>query len=427
MTTSTGLHPWLLANGIYNHTLSASADTAKYNTIIGTLSGGLGGFKSWENSQLGGSLMASGSYFDRGPAATGAQAGGSFWRQSYVADLGYSQQVSRRLKFIVQQLGGLSDGGYGLGSGFGANGVPGMTSSYGAGSTTAGGASGLDAFGNPANNGLVDNEIFSSRTKFYSGSVSMDYQISQRLYASGWGQASIIRRSGSLYGMDNAGGGGNVQYRATQMSVLGVGVQLGTTRYPGQFGGIRNESIFGVFTQRVTRTMSYTMQAGVGRVRSEFIGAVTLPPEVAAILGAGSSLQVTDTQFLSPVYNLSIHKIFELGTLILAGGRSFSAGNGFVQAGIRDTASINFGRALTPKLSANLVATYFRMSGRVGLLQVTETAQVGGMASYRFYRHLSLTAQAGTRYVGVTHGARRLDAYAGVGIGWSPGDHAFSF
>ncbi|MBK7925913.1 MAG: hypothetical protein IPJ98_00025 [Bryobacterales bacterium] len=153
-------------------------------------------------------MMASGTYFNKGPVVGSSQESSSSWRQSYVGNLTYGQQVSQRLKFSVQQMGGLSDGGFGYGSAFGANEIPGMTSGDGSGGMTtldSGGASLVDS----ANNGLVDNELFSNRTKFFSGGGSLDYRISQRVQVSGWGQTSFISRSGSVYGLDNYGGGGS--------------------------------------------------------------------------------------------------------------------------------------------------------------------------------------------------------------------------
>jgi len=416
----------VLVNGLYNNTLSASAAAAKYDTMTATFSGGLGGFKSWNHKEVGGSLMASGTYFDKGPAVGSPLTNSSSWRQSYVGNLSYGQQVSQRLKFSLQQMGGLSDGGFGYGSSFGANGIPGMTSGYGSGSMTTpdiGGASFVD----PANNGLVDNEVFSSRTRFFSGGGSLDYRISQRVQVSGWGQTSFVRRSGSLYGLNNYGGGGQVAYDLSPRSSLGVGLQMGTSSYPSQFGNVRNESIFTTFSRQLTASLMISGQAGVGRIRSEFVGAVALPPEVAAILGTGSVLEVRATRLLTPVYSLSLRKSLGMGSLFVAGGRSFSAGNGMVQAGLRDSLNIGYGRAINSRVSTNVFLAYIRMSGRAGVQRVTETAQGGGMLSYRLAGNLSLTGQSGLRYLGVTHGSRRMDVFAGVGLAWSPGDRAFSF
>ncbi|MBK7926452.1 MAG: hypothetical protein IPJ98_02885 [Bryobacterales bacterium] len=187
MTESTGLRPWALVNGIYNNTLSASAAAAKYDTMTSTFSGGSGGFKSWNRKELGGSMMASGTYFNKGPVVGSSQESSSSWRQSYVGNLTYGQQVSQRLKFSVQQMGGLSDGGFWLWLGLRSK-----RDSWDDERRRIGrydnarfrGASLVDS----ANNGLVDNELFSNRTKFFSGGGSLDYRISQRVQVSGWGR-----------------------------------------------------------------------------------------------------------------------------------------------------------------------------------------------------------------------------------------------
>lgn len=414
-----GFVPWLSVNGIYNHRLGAIPIDQKADQMSGTFSGGIGGSKMWRNSQLQAGYIGSGSY-NNVYSLNNAVAK---WRQTHVANLGFAKDLTQRWQVGLSAVGGLSDGGYGVGSAFGATGIPGLGGSIGA---TGGSTSGDLTFQDPAQNGLVDNELSGARVKFGTARGAVAYRLTQRLSVNGTAGAAIARRT-SLSGVNGYSGGGGINYQLTQRTQIGGSYNRSNVDYVGLFGGVHYDTLQVGLQHDVNQNMTVLFQVGGARLNSTYIGTTALPPDLAALLGVSSTMEVQKVQ------NNALSGRFQLtytghdGSFSVGYNRGMAPGNGVVYASIRDVATIGYGRKITQNLGLSFNAAYTRMSGKVVVMKVTETAQGGAMASYRLYRGLSLTAQGGYRYTNIVTVQQRRDIYAGFGLAWRPGDAAFVF
>jgi hypothetical protein len=411
------LRPWFSVNGAYSRSLNLPPEAIDRRPPTAAGSAGIGGYRKWGMKRLGGGYTGSVSY-------TPVSAPGyPKWRPTQAANLTYAQQVTQRVSYTLSAMGGLSYGGFGYASGFGVAGVPGNSLSYGPGGLSDVSSS----FGDPGINGVVDNEIFNGRSVFLASGASLNYMFSRRLALTVSGRFSSVRRNQGIRGSQSVGGDAQLSYRLNAKATLTAGSSYTTNRYIDLFGGVQGLFHTAGINYAISPTLNVGVSGGAGQVRSSFIGAVALPPEVAAILGVGASLQVLETSAWSPSYSGTITKQSQLGIFTLAAGRGFSMGNGVVMGGVRDTAVLNFSRAISPRIGFSLSAAGARSVGQVGVTSVTETLQGGANLNYRLVGGFGLGLSGGVRYLGVPSSYHRKDAYVGLGLTWSPGDRPFTF
>lgn len=413
---SHGFRPWLVVNGTYRKSLDENKDSSSYSHIIPALGGGISGWKAWNHKRFEGSYTGSTNEYNT--ASHSAD-----WTQSHILMLGYSQQVNQRLSFGVSQIGGYTMGGYGYGSAYGVTGVPGLSGSLGFGSD----GSLSSEFGNLANNGVASNELVASRTKFSLSSGGVSYMLDRRWMASAYVGAWVMRRPQQQYSQDSFQAGGSISYALTETSQMGGEYSQQKSRYVNLFGGVSSQSAMINFQTQLSSTVRMSAGGGVGMVRSQFVGPIAIDPALAALLGTGTVLQVRQTDFITPYYNVNVSKQFERGAIMIGASRGTSTGNGIVMAGIQDSGLVNYSRTLNSRISASWFASYSRLSGRVATLSVTQHVQTGGMLAVRMIHSFSLTAQAGLRYQSIAPLPRRRDLFAGLGLAWTPGSVPFIF
>jgi len=208
---------------------------------------------------------------------------------------------------------------------------------------------------------------------------------------------------------------------------LGGEYTWGAFRYPNRFGHVRNQTAMITGRLQLSSTTVLLWAAGVGKMNSEYVGAVPIDPALAAILGADVFLQVTQARFLTPSYRFQYIQRLQRGSFFGSADRSFNAGNGVLMAGVRDTGSLGYTRILNSRIGLTWIASSQRFSGRVGTLATTLTSQGAVNMSVRIAGSVSFTTQGGFRYTSVTTAPRRREVFAGIGLAWTPGGDPFSF
>lgn len=415
LTPGIGFLPWLSVNGNYSRTLNADQLGVRGDRFMGSAAGGIGGTKSWENSSLTAGYLGSGTYNNLSFARSAER-----WRQSHVVNLGYGRQVNQHWQFRVSSFGGLSDGGFGVGSAYGSTGIPGLGGGFGL--DTGGG--GLD---DPNQNGLVDNELLSSRVKFYAGRGAVSYRVSERFSVGVFGGASFARRTNGLNGLNSYNGGSGATYQLNRTTQVGANYSRTNLDYVGFFGGVHFDTAAIGMQKELSQRMRIVVQGGASRLSSTFIGSTPIAPDLAALLGISNILEVKQTKRITGsgravlTYNTpSSH--FNVGF-----DHGLAPGNGLLYASIRDVVNVGYGFPIGQKIGINFIANYYRMAGQVAVLRNSQSAQGGAMASYRLFRSVSATMQGGYRYIAISGSRQQRDTYVGIGLAWRPADGPFIF
>lgn len=418
-----GFMPWLSVNGIYTHRLGVIGVNDKADRMTGTFSGGIGGSKLWRDGQMEAGYTGSGNYNN----SYGLGSYNPKWRQTHVGNFSFAKDLTQRWQVGLGAMAGLSDGGYGVGSAFGSTGVPGLGGGFGFGASPGSSLGGDGSLSDPSQNGLVDSEVLNARVKFSSTRGAVAYRLTERFSVNGSGSASFARRDRNLSGLNSFSGGGGFNYQLTQRTQIGATYTHSNLDYVGLFGGIRYDVAQFGFQKDVTQHLAVSMQAGGARLDSTFIGVTALPPDLAALLGVSGTLEQMKTRNFAVAGRFQLTYTGNNSSFTAGYNRGVVPGNGVLYTSVRDVALLGYGRKISQNFGINFIASYTRLSGKVAVMKVTETAQGGAMASYRLFKGISFTGQGGYRYTAISGVQQLRDVYAGVGLAWRPGDAVFVF
>jgi hypothetical protein len=151
--------------------------------------------------------------------------------------------------------------------------------------------------------------------------------------------AKVWRRSKALYGVDTVGARGDVQYRLTRKSTVGVTYRFNKHEYTNLFGNAAINSWAGTYALALSRRVEISGFLGASRVETQFVERVPIDPAIAAILGISSAAQITHTIRYVPYYSARMSRTFSNGVLYVSAGRMITAGNGLFTASDSMTAT----------------------------------------------------------------------------------------
>lgn len=412
--------PFASVLGSYNQNLAPISDLrgARKDFTSASAMGGVTGFHSWAHTQLGIGYLGNvnyGNYFSRK------------WTQNHAAMLSVSHKVSPRLMISAGQVAGTSLGGFGLGAGLGGFGGFGGLGSFGLGSVAPSDISLPPAFGNPGINGVVDAELFNTRTKYYLSTAQAEYQLSPRWSIGGGGGANFVRRSGSLFGSDSQFVGANVGYRIDSRSSLSPQYSHYWVQYPGQFGNVRGQTLGLQYGHEFSNKTRFALYAGVMEIRSEFVGEVALDPAIAELLGQGTSFQIQKVRYRSGAGGGMVSKSWNRSGVSASYFRGMTPGNGLLLAGVRETGTFTYNYSSRGRWGANGTLFAGRAKGVVGVALFSYTYQSTGGVGYRLGGNFFLTSSLGYQIQQVQNQPRGKGLMASGGVTWSPRDFSLSF
>ncbi len=411
--------PWLNVGGTYR-------DSARYVAEDGSVSSGPGSFGASGGWGVRGSksleqTAAFIAYVGRASFLSGAS---GVRGTSHVVNGGVSHRFTRNLYAGFQQSFGTTLGGYGYGSGFA--GIGGFSQF---GPTPGFPSNGLLEFEDPGNNGLVDEEIFDNRVKFFSSTGSVGYRLGLRSSVTGQASARFVRRNNAtLSDTDVYSGGASYSYAINAKTLIGTGYTLGRFRYPNRFGDARFQSLSLFASRQLSRRASIGGSAGAVLFDSQYIGAVAIDPDLAATLGVTSIVSVQKARRLTFSGGVRAGYNADFASFGAFAMRGVIPGNGILYGGIRDTVGVSAGRALMrERASMSLTASMSRVSG---ILQPDTQIRYQAMAmtGWRLGAGFHAGFGGGLRWQRLARTGPYLpQKFATVGISWSPGDYPLFF
>jgi hypothetical protein len=290
--------------------------------------GGVSGIHSWRHTQVGLDYRFNARHYPNRSFYDGID-------QSLM--LGITQALSRHVQFSVRTAAGFYTQNY---------------STFTLGQTVP-----FD----PATTYIPTNDFFDNRTSYISTQADLTVQKSTRLsYSLGGDFFANRRRSEALTGVVGHGARGDVQYRASRRSTVGVGYTFTHYEFTRIFSSTDLHSFVGSYAIRLSRSFEFTATGGGMRYETKFIQNVPVDPAIAAIIGISSLRQITYTKSWIPTISARLSYTMKRGVAFVNGGRSITPGNGLFLTSSSTYASAGYAYTALKRWSANLNATYNR-------------------------------------------------------------------
>jgi hypothetical protein len=277
----------------------------------------------------------------------------------------------------------------------------------------------------PSTTFIPTTDYFDNRTIYLTTAADLTIQKTSRLSFDMGGMGFINRRrSTALYGVVGAYAHGDVQYRLTRRTTVGIDYSYEHFDYTRVFGGTDFHAIQAAFARQLSRYWEFSGYAGGGRVESKFIQVVPIDPTLAALLGISASSEIVHGVRWVPNMSGRLSRAFPRGVAYIAAGRTITPGNGvfltsaatqvfggYTYTGLRRwsfAAEVSYARA---RSLGNIEGVYSSTSGSLtASRQIIRTVHFLVSYSARHYDSPDLT------------GYNRVIYAARVGIGFTPGD-----
>ncbi len=417
-TVVNSIQPWLAVSGGYNtYVDTPSGEPIPITRSIG-VNGGISMTKSFKRTVF--TLGYSGS----GSRSLGRAGNLNDWYSSNSVNLSVGTQISKRLTLNVGEFAGASSGGFGytsFGLPFTSNGVVGSIGVAGGNSGGGGLPTGASTV-NPLQNNLVDTESSNRMTYYSSSTGSLGVLLSQRTMLSFGGSAFFARRVGSAFS-DTNGYSGNASLSTYWTQRWSTSLSYSFTRidYIKSIGttNMQGLSVGGQFQLSARDSISGSF--GMSYVDSHFLAALTLPPDIAQLLGVPQVYVIENVSRRFYSGSASYSRGFQRGGLGISCSSSVVPGNNLLLLSRSESCGVSLSRTLTSRLSVSAMGGVARMNG---LAQAGTRYDVydGGLTfSYRFLRGFAMTAGSSYFRNNVKPASASTSSVsASAGLYWSP-------
>jgi len=396
-TPQVDLRPFVEVTGVYDTGLTGvivddKGQLAEAEAGGVEIAGGISGVHSWKHTLVGLDYRGAFRHYTKQTYYDGTD-------QALL--LGVTQQLSRHTALVLREAGGLFSRDVG---------VPGIPQTV--------------PF-DPATSFIPTTDFFDNRTLYLSTQADFTYQRSARLSFDAGGDGFLARRrSSALYGVTGGGAHGDVQYRLSRRTTIGVGYQYTHFDFTGVFSGTDLHTFVGSYAIRLSRSLEFTAYAGAIRAETKFIQSIPVDPVVAALLGQSNADVIVHRIDYLPTVQARISDTLRSGVIYATGGHTVTPGNGLFLTS--EVTSIAAGYTYTglrrwsfnAQAAASIADSVANYTGR-----------------YNSYNGILTVSRqiSGSVHAIVSFGARQYDSpdfsnyhrliyNARVGIGFSPGD-----
>lgn len=425
-TMVNSIQPWLAVSGSYHTDISTpSGGPGSVGRSIG-VSGGVSMMKSFKRTTFKLGYSGSGSrYFGKSVPQTG-------WNPSNVVSLSIGTQLSKRLTLDFGEFAGASAGGFGITSWGLPSSANGVVGSIGvAGGNSSGGTATVppgSSTVNPLQNNLVDTQYSSQMTYFSDSSGSLGILLTKRTMVSFGGSAYLARRQGSPF-TDSNGYTGNASMSTlwTKRFSTNVGYSFTRVDYINTIGNTDIQSVTVGAQYRLSPHDSIAGTFGESFVASQFLASLTLPPDLALLLGVPQVyfIENVNQKFVSGSATYS--HVFQRGGLGISCYSGIVPGNDLLLLSRSESCGAFLSRTLTARLSVSGVGGVTRLTGLAQAGTRYDVYNTGLSFSYRFLHGLALTAGGGYYYNQIKPSRSSISsAYVSAGLYWSP-EHGLKF
>ena len=272
---------------------------------------------------------------------------------------------------------------------------------------------------------MPTNDFFDNRTISLSSQGSLSMQRSTRLSFSVGGDGFLTRRrSTALYGVTGVGAHGDIQYRASRRSTVGVMYSYMHYSFTGISGGTDSHTVGATYSLVLSRSMQLSATGGISKYENVFVQIVPIDPAIAAVIGISSAQRVSYQSNIIPNLAFRLSKVVPRGTVFLSASHWLNPGNGLFLTSTSTNVGGGYSYTGLRRWSISAGANYNK-SNSVGNV-------IGSYGSY------SANLSASRQVAPMTHGvlsfnARKYDSgdfknynkwsySVNLGLSFSPGD-----
>ena len=220
---------------------------------------------------------------------------------------------------------------------------------------------------------LPTNEPFSEGLKLIDSLATLTYQKTQRLSFSASIDGSLVRQdSTSLIGTNNVIASADVRYLLNPRTAIGLDYSFSHFGYT-TFGSTDVNGAAIDYSWRATKSIDVALQAGISHSSTLGLAVVPLDPEVAALLGETTAIQISHQAANTPRMNARVTKHWRRASADLNYRRGISPGNGLVLASTEDSMTAGLHYTNPNRWTVSVEAGRSTMGQLAGVASYTQT------------------------------------------------------
>jgi hypothetical protein len=335
--------------------------------------------------------------------------------------------VARRVTLDFSEVGGAANGGFGaasagmLSGGLGVLGSLDVSGGYlsgGSGSSST--SSGLDNL----TNGLVDSDYYDQMTYFSSTGANAGFLLSSRTMLNIGGSGSIIRRAGRSFSDANMiGANAMISTQLSRRFSTFFGYSFDKVDFVHSIRDIYVQGGFAGVHFALSPHDQLSLSISESFLDSQFVTVVTLPADVAALLGVSTTSVAVNNNRKVVGGKVAYNHSFQRGGFNLNCNSSVVPGNDLILMARTEGCAVSLSRVLSQRFSVNGIGGMRRLTGMSQAGSRYDVFNGGVIFSYRVFRGVSLTA--GANYSASEFhpsASSRTFVAANAGLRWSPRD-----
>ncbi len=221
----------------------------------------------------------------------------------------------------------------------------------------------------PATTYIPTNDFFDDRTIAVSSQASITIQKSTRVSYSLGGDVFLTRRqSTALYGSSGLGAHGDIQYRLSRRSTIGVGYSYMHFSFTGVHGSTDSHTASISYSRSFSPTTQFSGYGGFSKYENVFVEIVPIDPAIAAVIGISSAQRVSYLSSYAPNFGARLTKVVPRGTVFLSASEGITPGNGLFLTSTSITAGGGYTYTGLRRWSISATADYNRSTSEGNVL-----------------------------------------------------------
>jgi len=277
----------------------------------------------------------------------------------------------------------------------------------------------------PSTASIPTTDFFDNRTLYVTSVLGLTIQKSARLSFNMAGSVFLTRRrSRALYGSTGESAQGDMQYRISRMSTIGVNYSFSHFAHTRVYGSTVAHAVAGTYSRSLTRSVQFSGYAGVVRPEVTFVQSVAIDPAIVALLGITSGTRIVHTTFYSPNVGARLSRSLENGVLYAGASHGITPGNGLFLTSVVTTLNGGYSYTGLRRWSMNANVSYSIADSKQNLAGEYRTlsgaANIARSLGHGFNFILNYSAR---KYLSDDYAKyNRVIHQVTAGIGWSPGE-----